>query len=60
MKNFAFSTSKLGKILAVFSEEEFFALKRWLQSPWAGASKKALAFYRLLSKYYPGFNSRTL
>jgi hypothetical protein len=48
------------QLLKSFSEEEIKNFKEYLESPYLNKNTRALKFFNVLRKYYPGFESKKL
>ncbi len=60
MKTITLSPSKMARILAILTPEEFKSLGLWLQSPWANTNKKLVELYNILQKQYPDFDTKAM
>ncbi len=53
-------TSKMARMLAILTPEEFKSLGLWLQSPWANTNKKLVSLYNIVQKYHPDFPAKAM
>ncbi len=60
MKTITLSPSKMARMLAFLTPEEFKSLGLWLQSPWANTNKKLVSLYDILQKYHPDFPANAM
>ncbi len=52
--------SKMARMLAILTPEEFKSLGLWLQSPWANTNKKLVELYNILQKQHPDFTEKAM
>ena len=60
MKETSLSPTKMSRILAILTPEEFISFGLWLQSPWANTNKKLVSLYDILQKQHPDFGAKAL
>ena len=60
MKTASLQPTKMARMLAILTPEEFKSLGLWLQSPWANTNKKLVTLYNILQKQHPDFSANAV
>lgn len=60
MKKTSLPSTKMARMMAFLTPEEFKSFGLWLQSPWANSNKKLVSLYHILQKQHPDFGTKAL